>query len=124
VIGARFQATPVRDSRDYFRCPEQLKLQAVLAGMDYTQVQAEMPEVWALAGVGQGARYSLPPSAHAPSASAWLSPHRGSSNRMLRHATYVPDEAVNRGHQRSTTGTENGQRPGQALTPVRQETTF
>jgi hypothetical protein len=54
VIGAQFQATPVRDSRDYFRCPEQLKLQAVLAGMDYAQVQAEMPEVWALAGAGQG----------------------------------------------------------------------
>lgn len=54
VIGAQFQAQPVRDSRDYFRCPEQLKLQAVLAGMDYGQVQAEMPEVWALAGAGQG----------------------------------------------------------------------
>lgn len=54
VIGAQFQATPVRDSRDYFRCPEQLKLQAVLAGMDYAQVLAEMPEVWALAGAGQG----------------------------------------------------------------------
>ena len=49
---------------------------------------------------------------------------RGNSNGMLRRATYVPDEAVNRGHQRSATGTENGQRPGQALTPVRQETTF
>jgi hypothetical protein len=35
VIGAQFQAAPVRDSRDYFRCPEQLKLQAVLAAMDY-----------------------------------------------------------------------------------------
>ena len=54
VIGAQFQATPVRDSRDYFRCPEQLKLQAVLAGMDYEPVHAEMPEVWALAGAGQG----------------------------------------------------------------------
>jgi len=54
VIGAQFQAAPVRDSRDYFRCPEQLKLQAVLAGMDYAQVQAEMPEVWALAGAGHG----------------------------------------------------------------------
>lgn len=54
VISTQFQATPVRDSRDYFRCPEQLKLQAVLAGMDYAQVQAEMPEVSALAGAGQG----------------------------------------------------------------------
>ncbi len=54
VIGAQFQAAPVRDSRDYFRCPEQLKLQAVLAGMDYAQILAEMPEVWALAGAGQG----------------------------------------------------------------------
>ena len=54
VIGTQFQATPVRDSRDYFRCPEQLKLQAVLAGADYPLVQAEMPEVWALAGAGQG----------------------------------------------------------------------
>jgi hypothetical protein len=47
VIGAQFQATPVRDSRDYFRCPEQLKLHAVLAGMDYAQVQAEMPDLGA-----------------------------------------------------------------------------
>jgi hypothetical protein len=54
VIGAQFQAMPVRDSRDYFRCPEQLKLQTVLAGMDYTQVQAQMPEVLALAGAGPG----------------------------------------------------------------------
>jgi len=54
VIGAQFQAAPVRDSRDYFRCPEQLKLQAVLAGMDYAQVQAEMPAVQALADVGHG----------------------------------------------------------------------
>jgi hypothetical protein len=54
VIGAQFQATPVRDSRDYFRCPEQLKLQAVLAGMDYAQVQAELQGVWALAGAGHG----------------------------------------------------------------------
>jgi hypothetical protein len=54
AIGAQFQATPVRDSRDCFRCPEQLKLHAVLAGMDYAHVQAEMPEVWALAGAGQG----------------------------------------------------------------------
>jgi hypothetical protein len=54
VIGAQFQATPVRNSREYFRCPEQLKLQALLAGMDYAQVQAQMPEVWALAGAGQG----------------------------------------------------------------------
>jgi len=54
VIAAQFQAMPVRDSRDYFRCPEQLKLQAVLAGMDYAQVQAEMSEVSALAGAGQG----------------------------------------------------------------------
>jgi len=54
VIGTQFQAAPVRDSRDYFRCPEQLKLQAVLAGMDYAQVQAEMPEVRALADAGQG----------------------------------------------------------------------
>jgi hypothetical protein len=29
-------------------------LQALLAGMDYAQVQAQMPEVWALAGAGQG----------------------------------------------------------------------
>jgi len=54
VIGAQFQAAPVQDSRDYFRCPEQLKLQAVLAGMDYAQVQVEMPEVRALADAGQG----------------------------------------------------------------------
>jgi hypothetical protein len=45
VIGAQFQAAPVRDSRDYLRCPEQLKLQTVLAGVDYFQVQAEMPAV-------------------------------------------------------------------------------
>jgi hypothetical protein len=54
VISAQFQATPVQHSSDYFRCPEQLKLQAVLAGMDYAQVQAEIPEVLALAGAGQG----------------------------------------------------------------------
>lgn len=54
VIAAQFQATPVRDSRDHFRCAEQLKLQAVLAGMDFAQVQAEIPEVLALAGAGQG----------------------------------------------------------------------
>ena len=51
---AQFQATPVRDSRDHFRCPEQLKLQAVLAGMDYAQIQTEMSEVSGLAGAGQG----------------------------------------------------------------------
>jgi hypothetical protein len=54
VISTQFQATPVRNSRGPFRCPEQLKVQAVLAGMDYAQVQAEMPEVCALAGAGQG----------------------------------------------------------------------
>jgi hypothetical protein len=54
VIAAQVQAMPVQDSRDYFRCPEQLKLQAVLAGMDYAQVQEEIPEVSALAGAGQG----------------------------------------------------------------------
>jgi hypothetical protein len=54
VIGAQFQASPVRNSSDYFRCPEQLKLQAVLAGMDRTKLEAEMPQVLALAGVGQG----------------------------------------------------------------------
>lgn len=54
VISAQFQAAPVRDSTAYFRCPDQLKLQAVLAGMDDAQVQAEMPEVRALAGAGQG----------------------------------------------------------------------
>ena len=30
------------------------RLHAVLAGMEYAQVQAEMPEVWPLAGAGQG----------------------------------------------------------------------
>jgi hypothetical protein len=54
VIGVQFQAAPVRNSREYFRCPEQLKLQALLAGMDQAEVQAEMPEVLALAGAGQG----------------------------------------------------------------------
>jgi hypothetical protein len=54
VISVQSQATPMRNSRDYFRCAEQLKLQAVLAGMDYAQLQAEMPEVAALAGSGQG----------------------------------------------------------------------
>jgi hypothetical protein len=54
VISVQSQATPMRNSRDYFRCAEQLKLQAVLAGMDYAQLQAEMPEVSALAGAGQG----------------------------------------------------------------------
>src|SRR5260221_11081524 len=35
VIGAQFQATPVRPSREYFRCPDQLKLQPALAGTHY-----------------------------------------------------------------------------------------
>jgi hypothetical protein len=54
VIAAQFQAEAVRGSRGNFRFPEQGKLQSVLAGMDYAQVQAEMPEVSALAGAGQG----------------------------------------------------------------------
>jgi hypothetical protein len=54
VIGAQLQAFPVRNSSDYFCCPEQLKLQTVLAGMDRTKLQAEMPKVLTLAGAGQG----------------------------------------------------------------------
>jgi hypothetical protein len=54
VTGAQLQATPARDSRDHFRCPEHPKLQTVLAGMDYAQIQAEMPEAPRLAGAGQG----------------------------------------------------------------------
>jgi hypothetical protein len=53
VISVPFQTAVLRADRNYFRCPGQLALQAVLAGMDHVQVQAEMPEVWALVGAGQ-----------------------------------------------------------------------
>jgi hypothetical protein len=54
VIATQFKARPYAASPGYFRCEEQMELQTLLAGMDYGEVQVEMPAVWALAGAGQG----------------------------------------------------------------------
>jgi hypothetical protein len=54
VIPAQFKAGPYANSPGYFRCEEQMELQTLLAGMDYGEIQAEMPSVRALAGAGQG----------------------------------------------------------------------
>ncbi len=65
VIRARLRRPDVADLLTVAESPEargagaavrklRTRLHAVLAGMEYAQVQAEMPEVWALAGAGQG----------------------------------------------------------------------
>jgi hypothetical protein len=54
VASVQFKVTPFGDSPEYFRCPEQLELQAILAGMSATDLEAELPAVKALAGAGQG----------------------------------------------------------------------
>lgn len=54
VASVQFKVTSYRDSPGYFRCPEQLELQAILAGMSSADLDAELPAVKALAGAGQG----------------------------------------------------------------------
>jgi hypothetical protein len=54
VASVQFKARPYSDSPGYFRCPEQIELQAILAGMSATDLDAELPAVKALAGAGQG----------------------------------------------------------------------
>ena len=54
VASVQFKVTPYKDSPGYFRCPEQLELQAILAGVSSADLDAELPAVKALAGAGQG----------------------------------------------------------------------
>jgi hypothetical protein len=54
VASVQFKVAPFGDSPEYFRCPEQLELQAILAGMSAADLEAELPAVKALAGAGQG----------------------------------------------------------------------
>ena len=54
VASVQFKARPYGESPAYFLCPEQLELQAILAGMNAADLDAELPAVKALAGAGQG----------------------------------------------------------------------
>jgi hypothetical protein len=53
VVATQFKAAPYKDLVTHFRCAEQLKLQSMLAGMDYNTRLAEWQSVKALAGEGQ-----------------------------------------------------------------------
>lgn len=52
VVELQFNAAPHANRVEYFRSPEQLKLQSILAGIELTQVQREWQAVSELAGTG------------------------------------------------------------------------
>jgi hypothetical protein len=58
VASVMFRVTPYRDSQGPFRCPEQIEIQTMLAGIDATELEADWPAVKALAAAGQGMEVS------------------------------------------------------------------
>jgi hypothetical protein len=54
VSAILFKAAPYRESRGQFRCEEQMQIQTLIADRDLLRLQAEMPELVALSGAGQG----------------------------------------------------------------------